>query len=131
MARGIVKDRGNGYPQLENESFETLVADAAATLSAAQLLGGFLRQVPTAARALTTDTGTNIDAAMPNAKVGDTFSVVLFNNSGGANAITFVAGAGVTLKPSASISVAQNKTCQLVFVKTGAATYDCYQILGA
>lgn len=129
--RGLVRDRGNGYLQLAGESFETLLADAAATATAGQLLGGFLRQVPTAGRTVTTDTAANIDTAMPDAQVGDGFDVIIYNNSAGAFAITIAAGTGVTLKPTTPATVAQNKTAHLKFVKTGAGAYDCYVIVSA
>jgi hypothetical protein len=127
----VVRDSGSGQPSVQDNNIEHLAADSAHTPVASAWINGAIRQVPTAARALTTETGTNYDAALPGAKVGDSFTTIVFNNSAGANAITFVAGAGVTFKPTTTISVAQNKTAILTFVKTGAATYDMYQTLGA
>lgn len=125
-----VRDFGKGYYQVWLNKKETLLADAATTLTGAAIVGGFVRQVPTAGRTVTTDTAANIDAAT-NAQVGDEFRVTVFNNSAGAFAITFAAGTGVTFKPTTPSTVAQNKTAVLQFVKTGDAAYDCYFVASA
>lgn len=130
--REEVRDTGTGVQKVFlNKGPEVLLADAAATLTAAAILGGFVRQVPTAARTVTTDTAANIDAALTNATPGDVIEVVVFNNSGGANAITLAAGTGVTLKPASPATIAQNKTATMRFVKTGAAAFDCYVVVSA
>lgn len=126
-----VKDIGNGYPQIITNTFESLEADSAHVVTAANLLKGVLRAVPTAARSFTFDTSANIDTALPNAQVGDSFTVTVFNNSAGANALTFLIGAGQTFFPATLGTVAQNKSCTFLFVKTGTATYNIYQVLGA
>jgi hypothetical protein len=110
---------------------ETLVADSNATVTAAQLLAGFLRSIPTAGRTWTLDTSANIDAAIPNVKNGMSFNVIINNNSAGANSIQFTAGAGMTFFPSAGVTIAQNKTATLTFLRTGTATYNVYHQVGA
>jgi len=120
-----VKDNGSGELTVAGAASTAVEADSAHTISAANLVAGFGTIVPTAARALTFDTAANIDAAQPHAKPGDVFEYVIANNSGGANAVTFVTNTGLTLKNSTP-SVAQNKTGRATFVKTGAATYDVY-----
>lgn len=97
-----------------------------ATLTAAQLLGGIIEHtVTTGAGTDTTDTAANIDAALANPQVGDTFQCTLINTSASAFAITVAAGAGVTLKGS-QLTIAQNKTGILTFRRTGAGAWTCY-----
>jgi hypothetical protein len=95
------------------------------TLTAAALTGGFIEHPITAATTDTTDTGANLDAAIPNAAIGDSFECVLTNTSAGAFAITLAAGAGVTLKGSTT-AIGQNKSAYLVFRRTGVGAWTCY-----
>lgn len=129
MTTRITPDSASGfavnYPTL------SAIGTQNATLTAAQLLSGVIEHtVITAAGTDTTDTGTNIDAAMPSVAVGDAFSVTLVNTSAGAYAITLAAGAGVTIKGSTA-TVAQNKTAVLLFRRTAAATWTCYVTISA
>ena len=71
------------------------LADAAATLTAAQMVDSSLFTItPSAARILTTDTAANIIAAIPRYQVGTTFYMVIINNA--AFQITLDGGVGVT-----------------------------------
>ena len=110
---------------------EALTTPAAGnqTLTAAQLLGGVIEHPITAATTDTTDTGTNLDAAIPNVANGDSFVCQLIN-TGGAFAITIAAGVGVTLKGSTT-TVAQNKTAVLLLRRTGVAAWTCYVTVSA
>lgn len=97
-----------------------------ATLTAAQLIDGIVEHtVITGAGTDTTDTGANLDAAIPNAAVGTTFKCLLVNTSASAYAITLAGGTGVTLKGSAT-TVGQAKAATLTFRRTAAATWTCY-----
>jgi hypothetical protein len=120
-----VKDTGTGELAVVGAASQNTEADSAHTIPAANLIAGFGKIVPTAARALTLDTAANLDAAQPWAKVGDVFEYVIANNSAGANAVTFVTNTGLTLV-NTTASVGQNKVGRVTFVKTGAATYDVY-----
>jgi hypothetical protein len=104
-----------------------------ATLTVTQLLNGFVNSAPAGAITLTTPTAAAIVAAMKGAKVGDSFECVIENTSGGANAITLAAGAGVTLR--GGTAVAQNKAAILKGVLTNvtaaAEAVTLYSVVGA
>jgi len=93
------------------------------TLTAAQILGGFIIGIPTGAANYTTDTAANIIAAIEGAQVGSTIRFILRNKSAGANTITLVAGTGVTLNSGDTMTVAQNaqKTFRIIVTGLGAS----------
>jgi hypothetical protein len=72
------------------------LADADATLTAAQLKGGLFTITPTVARTLTTDTAANIIAAMIADVDNDTFEFTIVNKA--AFDVTLEAGAFVTFE---------------------------------
>lgn len=73
-----------------------VLADAAATLTAAQLVNsGIFTITPTVACILTTDTAANIVAALPGYVVGTWFDFTVVNNA--AFDVTLAAGIGVNL----------------------------------
>lgn len=72
------------------------LADAAATLTAAQLLAGEAAQTPTAARAVTFPAAADLLALMPNAKVGTTIQFAILNLAAATHAITMTASASIT-----------------------------------
>lgn len=74
-----------------------------ATLTAAELLAGMIEGTPGAARDYTTDTAANIVAAISGAQVGSSFSFYI-NNKDAGNAITLVAGDGVTLDGTLTVA---------------------------
>lgn len=80
----------------------TELADAAATLTAAEMLDGLFTITPTAARALTTDTAANIVAALPNAQVGSWFDITIVCLA--AFAATLTAGSGITIIGTAAVN---------------------------
>lgn len=96
----------------------TTFAAGAQTLLAAAILGGFIIGVPTAAANYTTDTAANIINAIEGAKVGTAILFTLRNKSAGANAITLVAGTGVTVNSGDTATVAQNNQKQFLLVVT-------------
>ena len=75
---------------------QAALADAAATLTAAQVLGGEAAQTPTAARAVTLPAAADLLALMPNAKVGTTIMFALLNLAAATHAITVTASATIT-----------------------------------
>ncbi len=103
-----------------------------ATLTAAQILAGFINSAPAGAITLTLPTAANMVAGMKGAKVGDSFEVVIENTSGGANSITLAAG-GATLR--GGTTVAQNKSAILKGVLTNVTAsseaYTVYSVIGA
>lgn len=80
------------------------LADAAATLTAAQMIdSGIFTITPTAARILTTDTAANIIAALTGlqVKVGTWFDIIIVNTA--LFDVTLAAGSGVTLVGNTAI----------------------------
>jgi hypothetical protein len=88
------------------------VADEAATLTAAQLVANSIfTQTPGAARQLTTATGAEIIAALPNYSVGSVFDFTVVNLAANTHVITVAAGAsGVTVSGLATIAAATSGT---------------------
>jgi hypothetical protein len=119
---------GNSDGGTRSEATQSVTA----TLTAAQLLGGFINSAPAGAITLTLPTAANMVAGLKGCKVGDSFECVLENTSGGANAITLAAG-GATLR--GGTNVAQNKSAILkgVITNVGAGTeaYTVYSVVGA
>ena len=90
------------------------LADAAATLTAAQMVGdGLFTITPSAARALTTDTAANIVAALPGAQVGGWFDFTIVCEA--AYAATLTAGSGVTVT---GVAAANNNSASFRVVLT-------------
>ena len=77
-----------------------------ATLSVAASFNAIIRGVPTGAATYTTATAAEILAAYGNARIGDTFVLIVINASAGANTITIASGAVGT--NSGVMTVAQN-----------------------
>lgn len=96
----------------------------AQTLKSAAILGGFIIGVPTAAANYTTDTAANIVAAIQGAQVGSAIQFTLRNKSAGANTITLVGGAGVTINAGDTATVAQSN--QKTFLAVVTALPDAY-----
>jgi hypothetical protein len=96
---------------------DTALADAAATLTAAQLLAGLFTITPTAARIQTTDTAVAILAAMPPHVDGSSFEFTIANLA--AFDVTLAAGVGVTLVGNL---VANNASATFLVYRTAAAT---------
>lgn len=106
---------GDGW--LANVLVATL-ADAAGTVTVAQMAGGALQGDFTAGRALTTPTAALILAAAPDMDIGDAFVIMV--SMVAANAATWTGGVGVTLLGRAT-SLASTSGF-IVVTRTGAAT---------
>lgn len=80
-------------------------ANADVTLTAAQSVGAVVVHTPTSNKIVTTATGSEIVAELgPQAKVGQTFEVVVVNLGGSTFTSTFTAGAtGVTVTGVAAV----------------------------
>lgn len=84
----------------------TPTAGAAATLTAAQLLGGLiLHDTSSGARTDTLDTAANIVNAIEGAQVGSTIEFLIRNTSAGAGSITVAAGTGGTISGTTGTTV--------------------------
>lgn len=104
-------------------------ATSTATLTTTQLLGGILPGSPgSSAATYTAPTGTAIDAALVNAKVGSTFDLSIQNVDGSSSGvITLAGGTGVTISGLATV-VATAGTAQVWrFRKTGTGTWTAYR----
>jgi len=105
-------------------------ATTTATLTAAQMTGGILLGSPgSSAATYTTLTGTQIDAAVSNAKTDSSFDLSIVNVDGsGSGIITLDGGTGVT-KVGLMTVVATAGTAQMFrFRKTGTGTWTVYRI---
>jgi hypothetical protein len=105
------------------------VADAATTVTGAQLFGGIVKHTPTTVdRTPNTDTAANILSAFTGQAVGASFRFVYANLSDPANGfkVTLGAGAGVTLYGNPE--VAKGETASFLVHVTGAATVDIYRL---
>lgn len=109
---------------------------ASSTLTAANLLTGFIVQAPSAGNTSTLDTAANIVAAVNNisagAVVGDVIQVYLGNGSA-ANSITVAAGSGGGFdanQPSAARTIGTNSSrfifIRLTNVTGGSEAYTVY-----
>lgn len=118
---GLSRNARAGDSLLEVVTPLIISADAADTMTVAKMAAGAVTYSGlTAGRNLTTDTGANIAAAFPNMDIGDSFLVEIAVST--AFALTYVAGAGVTLKGKATCAASSH--AHVYVVKTGAATFD-------
>lgn len=98
---GLTPNTG-AFTALTNLVTVTALADAAATLTGAQMLGGLFTITPTTPRILTTDTAANIISEIAGS-VDNASYVFTVSNLAGFD-VTLAAGAGVTLVGKAIIS---------------------------
>jgi hypothetical protein len=109
-------------------------ATVTATLTTAQLLNGIILGTPTTtAAAYTLPLCTDLDAAVPSAKVNSSFEFVVVNTNGsGAGVITITTNTGWTIGSSGSqglMTVTTAGTAQNYrAVKTGDAAWSLYRV---
>lgn len=101
------------------------VKSAAATLTMAELTSGIIAATSSGNYSLTTMTGTEIDTALVNAKVGSTFDLAI-NHASATNVITLAGGTGVTVVGLATVTGITSGSFR--FRKTGAGTWSVYRI---
>lgn len=107
----ITRKRLEDYITAREKVVEVAVADAAATLTAAQLLESKLfTQEPSAARTLTTATAALIVAALVDESTGTSFEFTIVNKAAATHAITLAGGTDVTIVGSASVAAATSGT---------------------
>jgi hypothetical protein len=99
-----------------------------ATLSAANSVNTIVRGVPTGAATYTTATAAEIYAHVGNARIGDTFLLVVINAAATAQTITVAAGAGGT--DSGVMTVAQNASKIFLgrFTAIGTPAFTLYSL---
>lgn len=116
---------------LTSKTTVTTVTGLTVTYTGAQLIGGVIDHDPGAADAVTLDTGTNIEAEMPNKTVGASFRTCIKNNaSQSAEDITLTLNStGLTVVPvQTTIVIRQNEMLSLLFVRTAANTYTVHTL---
>lgn len=132
-----VYDKGDGWARVYPDGgfivqpvqlTPTTVSAQNSTPTAAQLLGGLIDHVSaTGAGTATLDTAANLDAAYPNAQIGDMFPCYFANT--GNQTVTITTNTGLTLKGTAAVPTLKNAL--LLFRKTGAAAWTVYIFLSA
>ena len=109
---------GDGW---DNPIISTVAADANATITATQVVGGVVMYAGfTAGRTLTTDTAANFLAALPEMDIGDSIGFTV--SCIAAFAGTFVAGTGVTLVGRATCPASSAVTVYIT--KTSSTTVN-------
>lgn len=105
----------------------TVTAETAtATITAAEILGGFIDGTPTGAATYTLPTATLMAAALNQSGIGNAFEFTIKNSAAGAHTITVAAGSNGTAK--GTMTIAQNNTKRFLLIMTAAATYDVYSL---
>ena len=97
------------------------------TLTAAQLLGGFIDRDPAGgARTDTLPTAALMIAALNQGGVGNAIEFTIKNSADAAETITVAAGTGGTAK--GTMTIAQNNSKRFILIVTGSTTYDVYSL---
>lgn len=110
----------------------TITDAGAATLTAAQVIGGLICRDPAgASRTDTLPTAALLVAGMKDPAIGDVVQCTIINDADAAETITIAAGSGGAFagQPAASKVIAQNASGRLMIRITGvgsAAAYVCY-----
>lgn len=104
-------------------------ATSTATLTAAQVTGGFLVANPsTSAATYTLPTAASIDAIVTSAKVGSTFTLNVVNTGTSSGTVTLATATGITDGGNAFVAVAVTSSAQFLFRKTGDAAWSVYKV---
>lgn len=107
----VSRKRIEAYVAAREGVTEVALSDAAATLTAAQLLNSkVFVQTPTAARTLTTATAALIVAALTDEVTGTSFEFTIVNKAADTHAITLAGGTSVTIEGSAAVAAASSGT---------------------
>jgi hypothetical protein len=123
----LPKAGGTITGELVTKYVVTALADAAATLTGAELIGGLFTITPTTPRILTTDTATNIVAALPTGNVdGSSFEFTVTNLAG--FDVTFAGGTGVTIYGK---TIVANGSASFRAVRLSATTIGLYRTEGS
>ncbi len=104
----------------------TVSATGATTITAAQLLGGYIVYSGNGAATHTLPTGTQLCTALPGYATGDSF-IMTFRNTGN-NTLTIAGDTGTTTFAGNTLTIATVTSKSFLFVNTGANTWDFYVI---
>ena len=105
----------------------TISTAAAATLTAAQVLGGLILRDPAGgARTDTLPTAALLAAALPGVVAGTAFEFTIRNTADASETITVAAGTGGTT--SGTMTIAQNNSKRFLVVFTSASAYTVYSL---
>ena len=117
-------DRTRGIKSTKRTA-ATIADGASMVATAAHIVTNTLvSATPTTARAVTTATGAQIIALMPDAQVGDCTEFTIVNLAASAATITLTAGAsGVTLVGSATVAAASSATWIVRYDSSTAVTF--------
>lgn len=121
--------RGSVTSPLLSSTITALGTTQNSTPTAAQLLGGVVTQTgQTGAGTVTLPTGTQLSTAVTAVAVGDTFTT-WFANLGGGQTLTVTGATGSTVIGTAAVPSAKN--AEVLFVNTGANTWNVYVMVSA
>ncbi len=110
---------------VSNGVTSTTASGATVTLTAAQLLGGYIRSTPTEAQAMTLPTAALLYAAMTQPQAGSRFEFVITNLS----AYTITVGAGTDGTLTGTATIATNNTKRfLIEITATTPTYTCWSL---
>lgn len=120
---------GNPAETLMSRAAAPQTATSTATLSAAQVVGGWLVANPsTTAATYTLPTAALIDAALPNATTGNTFDLYVVNTGTSTGTVTLATATGLTDGGNAFVVVAATSSALFRFRKTGDAAWSVYKV---
>ena len=114
---------------LANFSPYSFSAEVDATLTIAQLSGGFIHQgsVLNSDVVYTLPTAADLAAAFPSMDIGDSWSFVVTNSQAASFKVVIAVNTGITkVGSSNALKVATQSSRIFTLVKTGAATFDLY-----
>lgn len=128
---------GAGYQVGDGNTSELQLGSAAApqtatstaTLTVAQITGGWLKADPsTSAATYTLPTASALDSAVSNARTGSTFDLSIINVGTSSGTVTLSMGTGITDGGNAAVAVAITSSAIFRFRKTGEGAWTVYKI---
>jgi hypothetical protein len=122
----LSKGQGLGFTTVTTDS-----TAAAITMTAAQIIGGFIARDPNGAgRADLVPTAANLVTALPGCVAGTSFEFTIKNTADAAETITVTTNTGATL--SGTMTIAQNNSKRFLVVVTtatpGSEAYTLYSL---
>ena len=104
-------------------------ATSTATLTVAQITGGWLKADPsTSAATYTLPTATALDSTLSNAHTGSTFDLSIINVGTSSGTVHLSMGTGITDGGNAAVAVAITSSATFRFRKTGEGAWTVYKI---
>lgn len=119
----VTRKRIEAWVAQRESSTVVAVADAAATLTAAQIIDSkIFKQTPSAARTLTTSTAALLVAAATDYAVGTSFDFSIINLAAASYSITLAGGDGVTIVGLATVAPVTSAMFRVVIDSATAAS---------